>query len=70
VVGDALRFDRSGVVVLDAARMAVGTTIPLVVGYLAGSWAAGAAAAGGALRLARIDGRRHGGRHVRRVREQ
>ena len=31
VVGDALRFDRSGIVVADAARMAVGTSLPVVV---------------------------------------
>ncbi len=49
VVGDALRFERSRVVFLDPLRMTVGATIPLILGYLAGSWATGAAAAGGAL---------------------
>lgn len=49
VVGDALRFDRKGLVFVDPLRMAVGATIPLIIGYLAGSWATGAAAAGGAL---------------------
>jgi uncharacterized membrane protein YccC len=49
VVGDALRFDARGVLLLDPVRMTIGTTIPLIVGYLAGSWATGAAAAGGAL---------------------
>jgi len=46
---DLLRFSRAGISVRNAARMAVGTTISLVVGQLAGSWASGAAAAGGAL---------------------
>jgi uncharacterized membrane protein YccC len=49
VVGDALRFDAHGVILLDPLRMTIGTMIPLIVGYVAGSWATGAAAAGGAL---------------------
>ncbi|HEX7105179.1 MAG TPA: FUSC family protein [Acidothermaceae bacterium] len=49
VVRDALRFDPSGLIFLDPVRMTVGTMIPLIVGFLAGSWATGAAAAGGAL---------------------
>jgi uncharacterized membrane protein YccC len=49
VVGDALRFDAKGVVLVDPLRMTVGAIIPLIIGYLAGSWATGAAAAGGAL---------------------
>jgi uncharacterized membrane protein YccC len=49
VVGDALRFDPHGVILLDPLRMTIGAVIPLIVGYLAGSWATGAAAAGGAL---------------------
>jgi uncharacterized membrane protein YccC len=49
VVGDALRFNAQGVTLLDPLRMTIGTTIPLIIGFLAGSWATGAAAAGGAL---------------------
>ena len=49
IVADALRFDPSGVRPYEAARMAVGTAIPLMIGFAAGSWAGGAAAAGGAL---------------------
>lgn len=49
VVDDVLRFDRSAISVADAVRMTIGTTLPLAVGVLAGSWASGAAAAGGAL---------------------
>ncbi|MDQ1484505.1 MAG: hypothetical protein QOJ62_198 [Actinomycetota bacterium] len=46
---DVLRVNRSGVSLRNGLRMAVGTTIALAVGYAAGSWATGAAAAGGAL---------------------
>ncbi len=49
IVGDAVRFDRRGVRVVPAARMALGVTVALVVGYQVRSWATGAAAAGGAL---------------------
>jgi hypothetical protein len=36
VVGDALRFDPHGVILLDPLRMTIGAVIPLIVGYLAG----------------------------------
>lgn len=49
VVADTLHFDRSGITAIDSARMALGTTIPLVIGVAAGTYASGAAAAGGAL---------------------
>jgi uncharacterized membrane protein YccC len=49
VVADALSFNTSALTIRDGARMAVGTTVPLMVGFAAGSWASGAAAAGGAL---------------------
>jgi len=48
-VGDALHFDRSVINIADAVRMTIGTSLPLIIGLLAGSWASGAAAAGGAL---------------------
>jgi uncharacterized membrane protein YccC len=44
-----LTFNRSGLFAVDAVRMAFGTTVPLAIGVAAGSWASGAAAAGGAL---------------------
>ena len=46
---DVRRVNRSGISLRNGLRMAVGTTIALSVGYAAGSWATGAAAAGGAL---------------------
>jgi uncharacterized membrane protein YccC len=46
---DALRFDRHGVRVRPGLRVAVGVTVALAIGYAAGSWATGAAAAGGAI---------------------
>jgi len=46
---DALRFDRHGVLLRPSLRMAAGVTVTLAIGYAAGSWATGAAAAGGAL---------------------
>lgn len=49
VIADILHFDRSGITVVDAVRMAFGTTMPLVIGVAAGTYASGAAAAGGAL---------------------
>jgi len=49
VVADTLTFNRSGLFVVDALRMAFGTTVPLVIGIVAGTYASGAAAAGGAL---------------------
>ncbi len=46
---EALRFDRHGVRLGPSLRMAAGVMVALAIGYAAGSWATGAAAAGGAL---------------------
>jgi uncharacterized membrane protein YccC len=46
---EALRFDRHGVFLRPSLRMAAGVMAALAIGYAAGSWATGAAAAGGAL---------------------
>jgi uncharacterized membrane protein YccC len=46
---ESLRFDREGIRLRPSLRMAVGVTVALAIGYAAGSWATGAAAAGGAL---------------------
>jgi uncharacterized membrane protein YccC len=46
---EALRFDPHGVRLVPSLLMAVGVTVALAIGYAAGSWATGAAAAGGAL---------------------
>jgi uncharacterized membrane protein YccC len=46
---EALRFDRHGVLLRPSLRMAAGVMAALAIGYAAGSWATGAAAAGGAL---------------------
>ena len=46
---EALRFDPHGVRLRPSLRMAAGVMVALAIGYAAGSWATGAAAAGGAL---------------------
>jgi hypothetical protein len=46
---EALHFDPHGVRLGPSLLMAVGVTVALAIGYAAGSWATGAAAAGGAL---------------------
>jgi hypothetical protein len=49
IVRDAVRYDGSGLTRAAAVRVGIGTAAPLAVGYALGSWASGAAAAGGAL---------------------